>query len=244
MFISGFTIARNVVKADYPIREAIYSILPLCDEIIVAIGKSEDDTLAYIKSFNEPKIKIIETIWDDNLRDGGKVLALETDKAKFTINPKADWCLYIQADECLDDRSIAGLKLQLEKYKEIIKKKLVAANIYDFYLKDNKNLKLIKLNKNYRNSYWVYIIEIIKGTPIIRNKIISFLEKNGIEVRRSFYPLHSMQPYKNFFKKKDFTISIQKSGNCICLPCWPGLRKEQIQRISKTINKFFVKTNL
>ncbi len=118
MFISGFTIARNVVKADYPIREAIYSILPLCDEIIVAIGKSEDDTLAYIKSFNEPKIKIIETIWDDNLREGGKVLALETDKAKFAINPKADWCLYIQADECLDDRSIAGLKLQLEKYKD------------------------------------------------------------------------------------------------------------------------------
>jgi hypothetical protein len=116
MFISGFTIARNVVKADYPIREAIYSILPLCDEIIVAVGKSEDDTLAFIKSFNEPKIKIIETIWDDSLREGGKVLAIETDKAKQAINPKADWCLYIQADECLDDRSIESLKLQLEKY--------------------------------------------------------------------------------------------------------------------------------
>ena len=116
MFISGFTIARNVVKADDPIREAIYSILPLCDEVIVAVGESEDNTLAYIKSFNEPKIKIVETVWDDNLREGGKVLAIETDKAKQAIHPKADWCLYIQADECLDDRSIASLKLQLEKY--------------------------------------------------------------------------------------------------------------------------------
>jgi len=44
-------------------------------------------------------------------------LALETDKAKQAINPLADWCLYIQADECLDDRSINVLKLQLEKYK-------------------------------------------------------------------------------------------------------------------------------
>ncbi|MDI1233073.1 MAG: glycosyltransferase family 2 protein [bacterium] len=117
MFISGFTIARNVVKADYPIREAIYSILPLCDEVIVAVGKSEDSTLEFIKSFNEPKIKIIETIWDDALREGGKVLAIETDKAKQAINPRADWCLYIQADECLDDRTRDNLKIQLEKYQ-------------------------------------------------------------------------------------------------------------------------------
>jgi hypothetical protein len=51
MFVSGFTIARNVVKADYPIKEAVFSILPLCDEMIIAVGKSDDDTLNYIKSF-------------------------------------------------------------------------------------------------------------------------------------------------------------------------------------------------
>ncbi|MES2617173.1 MAG: glycosyltransferase family 2 protein [Bacteroidota bacterium] len=118
MYISGFTIARNVVKADYPIREAIYSILPLCDEVVVAVGKSEDTTLEYIKSFNEPKIRIIETIWDDTLREGGKVLAVETNKAMAAINPKADWCFYIQADECLDDTTINSLKTQLEKYKD------------------------------------------------------------------------------------------------------------------------------
>lgn len=72
MFVSGFTIARNVVKADYPIKEAVYSILPLCDEMVIAVGKSDDDTLNYIKSFDSPKIKIIETIWDDSLREGVK----------------------------------------------------------------------------------------------------------------------------------------------------------------------------
>ena len=60
MFVSGFTIARNVVKADYPIKEAILSILPLCDEVIVAVGKSEDSTLEYIKTIDSDKIKIIE----------------------------------------------------------------------------------------------------------------------------------------------------------------------------------------
>lgn len=90
MFISGFTIARNVIKADYPIKEAIYSILPLCDEVIVAVGKSEDNTLEYIRGFNEPKIKIIETVWDDNMREGGKVLAIETNKAFEQVSSLAD----------------------------------------------------------------------------------------------------------------------------------------------------------
>ena len=81
MKISGFTIARNVVKYDYPIVEAITSILPICDEVVVAVGKSEDATLELIKSINSPKIKIIETVWDETLRKGGKVLADETDKA-------------------------------------------------------------------------------------------------------------------------------------------------------------------
>ena len=36
MKVSGFAIARNVIKADYPIGESLKSIAPLCDEIVVA----------------------------------------------------------------------------------------------------------------------------------------------------------------------------------------------------------------
>jgi hypothetical protein len=67
MKISGFTIIRNAIKYDYPVRESILSVLPLCDEFVVAVGQSEDDTLNLIKSMNSPKIKIIETVWDESL---------------------------------------------------------------------------------------------------------------------------------------------------------------------------------
>jgi hypothetical protein len=43
--ISGFTFVRNAIKYDYPIVEAVRSILPLCDEVVVAVGDSDDDTL-------------------------------------------------------------------------------------------------------------------------------------------------------------------------------------------------------
>src|SRR6266508_6547456 len=79
--VSGFTFVRNAIKYDYPIVEAVESILPLCDEVVVAVGRSDDDTLALVRSIASPKVRIIETIWDDALREGGRVLAIETDKA-------------------------------------------------------------------------------------------------------------------------------------------------------------------
>ena len=103
MFVSGFTIVRNAIKYDYPVVESICSILPLCDEVIVLVGNSSDETLALIQSIKSDKIKIVESVWDDSLRQGGKVLALETDKAKKLVDPKADWCVYIQADELVND---------------------------------------------------------------------------------------------------------------------------------------------
>lgn len=116
MKVSGFTIIRNAIKYDYPIVEAINSILPLCDEFVIAVGKSEDDTLEFMKSINSPKIKIIETIWDDTLREGGRVLAVETDKAFHAISPQSDWAFYIQADEVFHENDLPAIKGAMLKY--------------------------------------------------------------------------------------------------------------------------------
>lgn len=116
MFVSGFTFVRNAIKLDYPIVEAISSILPLCDEIVVAVGNSEDNTRELIMSIDSPKIRIIDTIWDDSLREGGRVLAIETDKAFKAINPKADWAFYIQADEVLHEKYYDEVTNKMEHY--------------------------------------------------------------------------------------------------------------------------------
>lgn len=115
MKVAGFTFIRNAVKYDYPIIEAITSILPICDEFIVAIGNSEDATEELIQAIGSPKIKIIHTIWDDTLREGGKVLALETDKAMDAISSDADWCFYIQGDEVVHEKDLSTIKLAMEE---------------------------------------------------------------------------------------------------------------------------------
>lgn len=115
MKISGFTFVRNAIKFDYPVVEAITSILPLCDEVVVAVGNSDDDTLGLIRSIDSPKIKIIETVWDDSLRKGGQVLAVETNKALAAVSPDADWCFYIQGDEVVHEQYLPIIKEAMQK---------------------------------------------------------------------------------------------------------------------------------
>jgi hypothetical protein len=118
MKISGFTIIRNAVINDYPIVEAIRSILPVVDEMIVLIGNSDDDTEGLIQKINDPKIKIHHSVWDDSLRKGGQVLAVETDKAFQLIDPKSDWAFYIQGDEVVHEKYLPEITNACKKYKD------------------------------------------------------------------------------------------------------------------------------
>jgi hypothetical protein len=133
MKVSGFTFVRNAIKFDYPIVEAISSILPLCDELVVAVGNSDDDTLALIKSIPSTKIRIIETIWDDSLRIGGRVLAAETDKAFKAIASDSDWAFYIQGDEILHEKYISVVKEAMELYKDDVLVDGLLFNYKHFY---------------------------------------------------------------------------------------------------------------
>jgi hypothetical protein len=158
MKVSGFTIIRNAVKNDYPVIEAITSILPLCNELVVAVGNSDDATYDLIKSIPSEKIKIIETTWDDTLRAGGKTFALETDKAFQAISADTDWCFYIQADEVLhekyyhtvmdamirfkDDKSVDGL---LFNYKHFWGSYDYVGESWQWY---RREIRIIRNNKN------------------------------------------------------------------------------------------------
>lgn len=118
MKVSGFTFIRNAVQYDYQIVEAIRSILPLCDEVVVAVGNCEDGTLELIQSIASDKIKIIRTVWDDSLREGGRVLAIETDKAFQAIAADSDWAFYIQGDEVLHEQYFEVVRDSLARYKD------------------------------------------------------------------------------------------------------------------------------
>jgi len=123
MKISGFTFVRNAIDLYYPLVESITSILPICDEFVVAAGDSTDGTTELLRSINDPKLKIIETVWDKSQFVHGATNAQQTNIALDAC--AGDWAFYLQADEvvheddlpllvdrmraCLDDRRVEGL---------------------------------------------------------------------------------------------------------------------------------------
>ncbi|WP_158990535.1 glycosyltransferase family 2 protein [Mucilaginibacter sp. L196] len=113
MKVSGFTFIRNAVLNDYQIIEAITSILPICDEFIVAVGKSDDDTRLLIENINSPKIKIIDTVWDTSITESGRVFAIETNKALAAISPDTDWAFYIQGDEVVHEKYLPLIRQEM-----------------------------------------------------------------------------------------------------------------------------------
>ena len=157
MKVSGFTLVRNGVKYFYPFREAIESILPLCDEVIVNVGYSDDNTLQVVESIKSDKIKIIKRTWDMSLREGGKLLSVETNAALNEC--KGDWCFYIQADEVLHEKYIPPVKAAMEEY--LLNKKVEGLRFkykhfygsYDYYQDNYRNwyIKEVRVIKNHND---------------------------------------------------------------------------------------------
>lgn len=115
MKVCGFSFVRNGVKFDYPFVESIRSILPVCDEVIVAAGDSDDNTTEILRSI-DPKVKVIPTVWDPHLRRNGAVLAQETDKAFQAIPSTYDWAFYIQGDEVIHERYLPAIRAAMEQH--------------------------------------------------------------------------------------------------------------------------------
>jgi glycosyltransferase involved in cell wall biosynthesis len=118
MRVCGFTIIRNAQRFDYPIVEAILSVLPVVDEFVVLVGNSDDETRSFIESIGSPKIRVYDSVWDDSLRKGGQVLAVETDKAMDLIGPGFDWAFYIQADEVIHEKYHPAILEAMQRWKD------------------------------------------------------------------------------------------------------------------------------
>ena len=138
MKVCGFTFIRNAVRFDYPIVEAITSVLPMCNEFIVLVGNSDDNTRNLIERIGSDKIRIYDSVWDDSIRDGGRVLAQETNKAMQYLTDDTTWAFYIQGDEVIHERYHKTIHdaMELHKYDSRVEGLLMNYNhfygSYDF----------------------------------------------------------------------------------------------------------------
>ncbi|NTV60762.1 MAG: glycosyltransferase [Chlorobiaceae bacterium] len=104
MKISAFTFIKNGTIFGFPFRESIRSILPIVDEFVVNVGISEDDTLERIREIDDPKIRIIESRWNESMKVGGYVYGQQKMIAQF--NCTGDWAFYLEGDEIVHENDL------------------------------------------------------------------------------------------------------------------------------------------
>lgn len=114
MKVSAFTFIKNGQILGYPFLESINSILPIVDEFVINIGKSEDDTLDLIRSINDKKIRIIESRWNQGMNKQGYVYGQQKMIAQF--NCTGDWAFYIEGDEVYHENDLEKIQKSMKLY--------------------------------------------------------------------------------------------------------------------------------
>jgi glycosyltransferase involved in cell wall biosynthesis len=112
--ISGFTFIRNGSSLGFPFVESIRSLLPLVDEFVVAVGASDDDTRERIVAIGDPKIKIIDTVWNDRMADRGFVYAQQKMIAQYACT--GDWAFYLEGDEVAHEDDLPKIRAAVNQH--------------------------------------------------------------------------------------------------------------------------------
>lgn len=131
MKVSGFTFLRNGTLLGYPFLQSIRSALPLCDEFVVNVGPSEDDTLERVRSLGPEKVRIIESRWNEKMRAHGYVYGQQKNIAHF--NCTGDWALYLEGDEVLHEDDLPRIRQAMERHLDHPRVEALAFDYLHFY---------------------------------------------------------------------------------------------------------------
>ena len=136
----------------------------------------------------------------------------------------------------MTDMMAAMGNVQLKKITFMHKER---KKIAKFYFENLKKLPII-FQKNIKNRIHAYHLFVIVLNPKKhpRTKILKILNKKKIGATVHYNSLYNFSIYKKMFnwKAKDFLVSDHVCNNIISLPIYPGLKKNEMLYIVKTLN--------
>ena len=129
--ISGFTFLRNGAKLGFPFEASIRSLLPLVDEFVIAIGEGEDDTRERLVALGDPKIRLIDTRWNERMAERGFVYAQQKMIAQYACT--GDWAFYLEGDEVLHENELAAIRASVDRHHADPQVEALVFDYFHFY---------------------------------------------------------------------------------------------------------------
>ena len=130
---------------------------------------------------------------------------------------------------------------QLKNIGWIIKRKREIGKKYHSLLKNNSKIFIQEIKTPYaQNIFWVFGILLKKNSKISRNLLVQKLNKQNIQTRNFFYPMHKQKIFKKmkiFGSKAKYPNAEYLSKNGLYLPSGLGIKNYEISYICETLNK-------
>jgi glycosyltransferase involved in cell wall biosynthesis len=185
MKISFFSFIRDGVRLGYPFEESIRSALPLCDEFVVAVGDCDDGTLQRLQAMAEPKLRILATAWNEQVRAHGFVYGQQKMIAQYCCS--GDWAFYLEGDELLHENDLEPLREVMARYLDDPEVEALAFDYHHFWgvpdtLRDTPGMYR-KATRAIKNSLRVYAPDGLYWAVIRDRNLIGRRNK-----RRTRYP--------------------------------------------------------
>ncbi|MFK8029515.1 MAG: aminotransferase class I/II-fold pyridoxal phosphate-dependent enzyme [Gammaproteobacteria bacterium] len=119
---------------------------------------------------------------------------------------------------------------QMGRIDELLSRKKRIFQTYDHLLSKHPGVSLLPKNDWSENSYWLYTIMINGYAAEVRDQLITHLGFRGIDARPGFYPMHQMEPYRDF-AHGNYPVADDLSAKSISLPSSFGLSNEEVPHI-------------
>lgn len=114
--LSGYVCTRNCVELDYPFMQAIMSLIPVCEEVVVCDNGSWDGTGSLLMHLEAAFPNVRAITWDEPLPYGDRTWYdrwLNYTRGHL----RYDMQLSIDADEIIDPRSYAAIRTAVHQQK-------------------------------------------------------------------------------------------------------------------------------
>ena len=138
----------------------------------------------------------------------------------------------------MDELSAALGCSQMERIEEILDKRKKVAEMYGEKLAEVEEVQVPYIASYVsRMSWFVYVIRLERG--IDRNNIIKYLNKEGVQCKPYFTPIHLQPFYRKMFgyKEGDFPVTEDVTRRTIALPFFNNLKEEQIDCVVEKLKE-------
>ena len=261
-FKEGFSYnkkTKNKISAILPVHmwgNALWldDLVDICEERNIAIVEDASESLGSVYTEGKFSGKHTGTIgmlgclsFNGNkiitTGGGGMILtnnATLADKAHYLITQaKDDPVRYIHNEigynfRLTNVQAALGLA-QLEQISNFLINKKDTYNKYVNLMKEINGLSMAETPNYSLNNHWMNILSIdVKEYGITREKIMSELEKEGIETRPIWFPNHLQKPYLDC-QTYDISFAEKLAKHSLCLPSSSSLLSNDIELIFSKI---------